>query len=266
MRESGRPPFEDLTETTGIPVSREGAEMMYTRYRVAADLARGKRVLELGCGAGQGFGLVGREARHLVGGDVSLALLRGGRRHYHDRFPFVHLSAEQLPFREGTFDLVLFFEASYYVPDMDSAFREIARVLRPDGTALFVNANPERPDFIRSPHSVHYHTGDEFRKALAELGLSVTVQGAFPTGTRADGGPRVVSRVAALARRALDALGLVPRTLRGRARLKRLALGKLLTVPSELPDGFAHVAARYPATDGPVLGYKILYVAARKGT
>src|SRR5439155_14567472 len=39
--------FEDVTETTGTPVSPEGASMMYTRYWVAAQLGRRKRVLEL---------------------------------------------------------------------------------------------------------------------------------------------------------------------------------------------------------------------------
>lgn len=54
MHRGRLPSFEDLTETTWIPVSREGTEMMYTRYRLAADLGAGKRVRELGCGAGHG--------------------------------------------------------------------------------------------------------------------------------------------------------------------------------------------------------------------
>src|SRR5689334_1626690 len=105
------PHFEDLTETTGIPLSSEAARMMYTRYQVAADLASGKRVLEIGCGAGQGFGLLGRKATLLVGGDVSLALLQSGQQYYRGRFPFAQLSAEALPFRDAAFDVILFFES-----------------------------------------------------------------------------------------------------------------------------------------------------------
>ena len=34
------PRFEDVTETTGTPVSAEGASMIYTRYHVAAERRR----------------------------------------------------------------------------------------------------------------------------------------------------------------------------------------------------------------------------------
>ena len=100
-RGSGGPKFEDVTETTGTPVSAEGAAMIYSRYSYAADVARGRRVLELGCGSGQGFGLVGQAATQLIGGDLSLPLLRAAQRHYGDRFSVALLSAEQLPFGEG---------------------------------------------------------------------------------------------------------------------------------------------------------------------
>src|SRR6266550_3907918 len=96
-RPSDHPKFEEVTETTGTPVSAEGASMMYTRYRWAADLARGRRVLELACGSGQGLGLLGQAAR-LVGGDVSRPLLRAARTHYGRRVSLARLSAERLPF------------------------------------------------------------------------------------------------------------------------------------------------------------------------
>jgi SAM-dependent methyltransferase len=259
--------FEDLTETTGIPLSAEGADMMATRYAVAAGLAAGLRVLELGCGAGQGLGLIGREAGSVVGADYSLPLLRSGRAHYGTRVPFVRLSADALPFRSAAFDLVLFFEASYYVPDMARSFREIARVLAPVGTVLFVNANPERPDFIQSPHSVHYHSADEFRAALAPLGFTVEARGAFPV--EAPGGARShgpLAPILSLARRALEALGLVPKTLRGRARVKRLIYGKLREVPAELGGGFGAVAPLDPLPAGPARGYKVIYVSGHRRT
>jgi len=259
------PSFQDLTETTGIPISREAADMMYTRYRMAARAAGRKRVLELGCGAGQGLGLLGDVATAVVGGDYSRALLSSARAHYGRRFPLACLSADYLPFAGSAFDLVLCFETSYYVPDMTRGLKEIVRVLRPGGTVLFANANPERPDFIRSPHSTHYHTADEFRAALGSLGMEVEVAAGFPLDVRTAGAPRrIVGAIFSLARRVLDRLHLVPTTLRGRARLKRLIHGKLVAVPAELGEGFAQEAARQPVAPGPVRGFKVLYVSARK--
>lgn len=265
MPQAPQPKFEDLTETTGIPLSPEGAEMMYTRYDLAARMAAGKRVLELGCGSGQGFALLMENGAKVVGGDYSLPLLQGGRAHYGARAPMVRLSADALPFRNESFDVVLFFEASYYVPSMSHAFDDIARVLAPNGTVLFVNANPQRPDFIRSPHSVHYHSADEFRAELAARGFDVSVDGAFPVDPPSNSlKSRVVGLVFSAARRTLELFGLVPKTLRGRARLKRLVYRQLLAVPPELPRGFAAVAPRQPVPPGPVAGYKVIYVTGVK--
>jgi SAM-dependent methyltransferase len=262
---SAPPRFEEITETTGIPLTLEGAEMLNTRYAMALELATGKRVLELGCGAGLGFGLLQRSAAALVGGDYSRALLGDARRHYGAQVPLVRLSAEDLPFAEKSFDLVIFFEASYYVQQMGKAFTEIGRVLGTAGAVLFANANPERPDFIRSPYSVHYHTADEFRAALSELGFSVTVYGAFPINPHGGaGGGRGSIRLALWGRRLLERLGLVPRTLRGRARLKRLLYRKLIEAPAEIPEGFAATRSPQSVPPGPVTGFKVIYVQATK--
>jgi ubiquinone/menaquinone biosynthesis C-methylase UbiE len=257
--------YEDITETTGMPVTDEAADMLATRYSVAADIAVGARVLELGCAAGQGLGLIAARARFTVGGDYSAALLASARRHYATRIPFVQLSAEALPFSNQSFDVVLFFEATYYVPDMEKAFSEIARVLAPAGTVMFVNANPERPDFIRSPHSTHYHTADEFRRSLSARGFDVATEGAFPVAEAASGASRARARALRIVRQALEALHLVPRTLKGRARLKRLLYGKLRSVPPELGPGFATVSARTPVGGHGLApsGFKVLYVTGR---
>ena len=247
------PRFEDITETTGIPVTPEGASMLQTRYAVAAELARGRRVLELGCAAGQGLGLLQHAARSVVGADFSVTLLTSARRHYQHRIPLVRLTAEVLPFRDRSFDVALCFEASYYIPDLGRALDEVVRVLTPGGSVMFVNANPERPDFIASPHSTHYHTADEFRRALEARGMRVTTEGAFPVGARRSG-------VTIALRQALSRLGLVPKTLKGRARLKRLLYGNLPEVPAELPADFAAVAPRVPLGPGPARDFKVIYV------
>jgi len=259
------PRYDLITETTGMPLTPEAASMMYTRYELAARLAAGKRVLEIGCGAALGFGLMGESSKLVVGGDYSPELLRAAKAHYRSRFPFIRLSADRLPFRNDSFDLVLCYEMSYYLPDAGKAFGEIDRVLAPGGTLLFVNANPERPDFIRSPHSTHYHTGDEFRAALSRLGMSVEVCGAFPLA-QPDGRPvgGLKQQVLMYARKTLEAMHLVPRTLEGRARLKRLIYRNLHKLPAELPRDFARIADRQVVAPGPVRGWKVIYVTATK--
>jgi SAM-dependent methyltransferase len=239
--------------------------MLYSRYAFAASQAKGGRVLEIGCAGGQGLGLLAKRARSVVGGDYSAVLLRRARETYGARFPLVQLSVEALPFRGASFETVVFFEASYYVKDMARGFDEIARILSSGGTALFVNANPERPDFIRSPHSHQYHTASEFREALSRRGFDVVVEAAFPTvPPERSGVARVVASTVSVVRRVLERLRLVPKTLRGRALLKRIVYGKLPVVPGELPDNYAPTAPRIPVDSSNARNFKVLYVTATK--
>ncbi len=259
------PRFEDITETVGVPLSPEGASMLSTRYEWAQSLAAGCRVLELGCGGGQGLGLLAASAARVIGGDYSAPLLSIARRTYGTRIPLTRLSAEQLPFADKSFDLVLLFEASYYIPDLDAAFAEMARVLAPGGSILLANANPERPDFIRSPHSHKYYSADQFRATLGPLGMQVVVEGAFPVQPAGDGvASRLKGSIMSAARQVLERLHLVPGTLKGRARLKRLLFRGMRQTPAELPPHFAELGTRTPLAAGPAPGWKVIYVQGRK--
>lgn len=256
-------PYELVSETAGTEVTAEGARMVYARYAHAAELADGKRVLEVACGSGQGLGLIGSRAKFLVGGDINPALLRAGKGHYGARYPLVRMTADRLPFRAAAFDLVTCFEASYYFPSLEPVLDEITRVLRPGGEVLFVNANPDRPDFIRSPYSVHYHSAPEFHRALSARGYTVTVEGAFPEST--DQG-RVGARVRRFLRILLERLHLVPRTLKGRALLKRLVNRQLLRLPAEIPPGYASpIETTRLNGDSPAPGWKVIYVRGIRG-
>ncbi len=239
--------------------------MTATRYGFAARGVKGARVLELGCGSGNGVGILLRAGATVTGGDINSPLLSRARTHYGARAGFVRLSAHDLPFSAASFDLVLFLEATYYVPDMDRAVSEITRILRPGGKVRFVNANPERPDFIRSPHSHHYHSADEFRRLLEGSGFEVYTGGAFPLAVPHGGALRELRSLAVRRiRQALERFGLVPTTLAGRARLKRLVMRNLRDLPSEIPDDFAPTSEITELQAGPVPSFKVIYVEARR--
>lgn len=243
--------------------------MAATRYAIATEHARGRRTLEIACAAGMGLGLLAGATQTLVAGDINAALLDRARTHYGVRVPLVRFSATELPFANESFDFVLFLEASYYVPQFEKALDEISRVLALGGRVLFANANPERPDFIRSPHSRHYHSATEFRELLASRGFDVETYAAFPVlpvAASGDGRSMLTARLPQL-RRAAEALHLIPRTLEGRARLKRLLFGKLQPMPAELPDAFAPLEPLVPAGNEPVRAFKVIYVlGTRRGT
>lgn len=106
---------------------------------------RGRRILEVGCGAGRwSLGLRSAGARP-VGIDLSLRQLHTARRLSRDRpLPLVRGNAESLPFGDGTFDLTFCDWGALTFADPKRAIPECARVLRRGGRLIFATASPIR--------------------------------------------------------------------------------------------------------------------------
>ena len=107
--------------------------------QVTAPFARDARVLELGCGTGLILARVAEVAKEAVGIDLSEGMAQRAK----DRGLDVHIgSVCDLPFEDDQFDLAYSFKVLAHVPDIDSAVREAARVIRPGGHLLLEFYNP----------------------------------------------------------------------------------------------------------------------------
>lgn len=144
--------------------------------------------------------------------------------------------------------------------DVERAFDEVARVLAAVGTVVFVNANPERTGFVRRTRAVRYHTAAEFREALKNRGFEVEIHALFPL-ERGTGLRGVAVRVA---RTVVKGLGLVSRSLKTRAALKRVAFGSLVRVPGAIDDSFGSCAERHPWTQGRSHEFKVIYATGKR--
>ncbi|MHB1843343.1 MAG: class I SAM-dependent methyltransferase [Deltaproteobacteria bacterium] len=99
---------------------------------------RGKRVLEIGVGTGTDFLQWARSGAAAVGVDLTkrAALLTRRRlaREKLDR-PVYVADAEQLPFADGSFDLVYSWGVLHHSPNTEKTLAEVRRVLAPGGEA-----------------------------------------------------------------------------------------------------------------------------------
>jgi SAM-dependent methyltransferase len=105
-------------------------------------------VLEVGCGAAQCARWLAARGARPVGLDLSARQLQHARRldeRTGVRVPVVQGSATDLPFADGSFDVVFSaFGALQFVADAARAVAEAARVLRPGGRFAFSVTHPIR--------------------------------------------------------------------------------------------------------------------------
>jgi ubiquinone/menaquinone biosynthesis C-methylase UbiE len=120
---------------------------VYSRHRLADYLNRylpvrgdNRTLLDVGCGTGHWMRTLADRGYIVSGVDASDAMLVYARELNPDAH-IEHADVNRLPFADQTFDYVLCVEVLRYLRDPKLAIAEIARVLKPGGTAL-VTATP----------------------------------------------------------------------------------------------------------------------------
>jgi SAM-dependent methyltransferase len=142
------------------------------RYTFAARLARGKRVLDAGCGAGYGAAELAHAAQSVVGIDCAMEAVGFAREHY--RLPnlqFEQSSCTALPHRDSSFDLVVGFEVIEHLENWRDFLREVRRVMAVNGQ--FIVSTPNKAYYTESrgaqganPFHLHEFEFEEFRSEL----------------------------------------------------------------------------------------------------
>ncbi|MEK6250816.1 MAG: methyltransferase domain-containing protein [Actinomycetota bacterium] len=121
------------------------------------------RVVDLGCGVGHSYHLL--DPRETVGVDLDPQVLAGQDR------PTVVADMRDLPFPDASFSSIVAVQSLEHVPDPNRTLAEAARVLEPEGVAVFITPNRltlGRPDEIIDPY--HYvEFDDQDLRRLCEL-------------------------------------------------------------------------------------------------
>jgi arsenite methyltransferase len=129
-------------------------------------LAPGERVLDLGCGAGTdslvAAQMVGPEGR-VTGIDMTPAMLAKARAAAAEmgatNIEFLESEAEQLPFADDSYDVVVSNGVIDLIPDKDAVFAEIHRVLRPGGRMQIADVTIQNPVSEEGRRNIDLWTG-----------------------------------------------------------------------------------------------------------
>jgi ubiquinone/menaquinone biosynthesis C-methylase UbiE len=118
-----------------------GARRLMERHGVRTEALR---VLEVGCGKGEFVGSLNSPG--IFGSDLSTQAIRLARqRAPHCRF--LCSKGEHLPFRDGSFDLIVMCEVIEHVNEPNQVLREIWRILSPDGHFII-----SYPNYLNLPY------------------------------------------------------------------------------------------------------------------
>ena len=111
----------------------------------AVDLRAGERVLDVACGNGNAALAAARRFCQVTGVDYVPELLERARRRAQAEgleASFQEADAEDLPFGDDAFDVVLSTCGAMFAPDQEQTARELLRVCRPGGRIGMVNWVP----------------------------------------------------------------------------------------------------------------------------
>lgn len=146
-----------------------------SRYRLASNLAAGKRCLDAGCGLGYGSEILAEAATAVTAVDVDQTTVRAAQEtHRAKRLEFTVADVCRLPFGDRQFDLSVSFEVIEHLADWQLFLRELSRVTAPDGTALISTPNRDyyaeaRGDSGPNPFHIHEFDYSEFKAALHQV-------------------------------------------------------------------------------------------------
>jgi SAM-dependent methyltransferase len=131
-------------------------------------------VLEYGCGPGSASYHLARQGAHVTGIDISpvaieMAREQGERDGLSANLDFRVMDAERLDLPDASFDVVCGTGILHHL-DLDAAYGEVARVLRPGGVAVFVEPLGHNPaiNLYRS-RTPGLRTVDEHPLLMADL-------------------------------------------------------------------------------------------------
>ena len=130
--------YASMVDTFLLPLGKSLVE--------ACAAGPGKRILDVAAGSGNASIPAAERGASVVASDLTPSLLEAGRREAESRgvqLEWVEADAEDLPFPDGDFDVVMSCIGSMFAPRHETVAHELVRVCRPGGTIGLLSWTPE---------------------------------------------------------------------------------------------------------------------------
>ena len=171
----------------GVPRENYWFQRHLVTYELAATLAEGRRVIDIGCGEGYGPAFLARRARTVLGVDIAPEVVgHANKRYGTENLSFLVMDVNRLEVPPQSYDLAVSLQVVEHLADVSGYFAEIARVLAPEGVALLSTPNrltiSPGSDKPINPFHLREYTPEEFRDVLRGYFAHVEIKGLFHAG------------------------------------------------------------------------------------
>ena len=149
------------------------------RYVFAAQFIEGKTILDIACGTGYGASyLMNKGTKMVVGADYLEQAIEYARLHYQkDGLYLLRSDAQQMPFLNSSFDVIVSFETIEHLERYEDFLRECKRVLKTNG--IFICSTPNRDGRFgyKNPFHLREFSAEEFYELIARYFREVKLCG-----------------------------------------------------------------------------------------
>lgn len=167
--------------------TKEQAQLQLVKHLArAADVPRGSRILDVGCGFGASSIYLAREygaeATGITISPVQVEMANRAADKVKANAKFLHMDAEAMSFREP-FDVIWSVESISHYSDVEKFFSAAARLLKPGGTmaitdwckqpGLTAREHKKYLEPIEKGMMIEMHTVEHYQKLMCENGLQV---------------------------------------------------------------------------------------------
>ena len=144
-------------------------------------LSGSEDVLDIGCGGGQNIANFLKRTNGRVYGidyspaSVTKSLKKNKKAVLEKRIEIVQANASAIPLKDETFDVVTAFETIYFWENIVDDFKEVKRVLKPNGKFVVCNESSRMEGnerWINILDNMHIYTAKEISDAMLKAGFT----------------------------------------------------------------------------------------------
>jgi len=254
--------YSIITEIPGQKADKEQLERALQRYKFAKKFTAGKEILEVACGSGIGLKYLAENTKSVMGIDIDDKNFNIAKKNiesgkYSDKINVTKMDAHELEFENNQFDVILLFEAIYYLKEPEKFINEAYRILKKEGTLIIGSVNKDWESFHPSPLTYHYFSIPDYQALLEKDFNNLDFFGGFYTNKD--------TRLFLFIKNLANRFNLIPGSLKTRALLKQIFMGKLVELPESIHDNMAKYFEPEEIKEIKAnKDYKIIYVIAKK--